>query len=223
MNNFIDKFVTYHLPEVNSLYKNGIFFTANQGSQYGLTITAGSTYTRNFNYDKYYIIKQGELRSEQYWHSVPSQDESMITNSWIEVQLKKMWVIPHSYIIVDSSNIYRITNWDLLCSQDGVKYDTIESKYVPNLFKQRWQMESFHVPLKTIKLRKPYRYFRLRLNRPQSQESPAFRLGRFEIFGEVAFCNKDCPNPPKFHQLLTCNIRMHIKMPLVFLFIIYWS
>ena len=206
---FIDRFVTYHLPEVSSLYRDGIFSLANQSSEYGTSTRAGSVYEK---FDHSYIVKRGDLINDEYWHGKEGTDPLKIEGNWVEVILDKIWVIPHSYIIVDSSNLYRVMNWDFLASQDGINYDMIDSKYVPTLFTQKWQIEPFNVPQKIIRFRKPYRYFRLKLNRQHNPGHPAFRLGRFEIFGEVAFCNQECNNPPKFPRLLTCLMKQHIHL-----------
>ena len=197
----IDFINTYNLPFSNSKSLEGVVYESLQREK---TVKTNSTsHYQNFSSD--FIIKQGELNGENYFHS--SEDK----NTWVDIIFEEEWIIPTAYVIADSGNKRRLMSWNIEASQDGINYDILDSHFNSTIFKKTWQIEAFRLNLK--RRRKPYRIFRLQQTGPMSEGSPPLRLGRLEIYGVTAFCFEKCttkaPNIIPFNSCSFLRFQLH--------------
>ena len=201
MDDFVDLIISFSKPKRSEDYLEGVIYWSLK-NQKTVNVRYSSTYSVH---PPNSIIKGNSQNDEtNYFHS---QDEG--AKSWIEVVFTKEWIIPSSYIIKESGNIRRLRNWNIEASQDGINYDILDTQKDFETFQEKYQIESF--PIRR-KIYKPYRIFRIQ--QTMSDNSIALRIGRFEVYGETAFCYNDCLTPPKFFTTINMLVKSISHSPL---------
>ena len=195
----VDRFISYSLPYKKEDFLEGVIYWSLNNRR---TIKVNYSSTNGDHPPESIIKGNDQLNGTNYFHSL---DENC--TSWVEVEFENEWIIPCSIVIADSGNIYRLRNWNVEASQDGLNYDIIDSQTNYTKFQTMYQIEAFHIKRKS---NKPYRIFRIQQTGPMSNSTMNLRLGRIEIFGMTAFCYDKCLNPPKFPPLISCVIRKYI-------------
>ena len=100
---------------------------------------------------------------------------------WYQVELHKAIGYMTKYSIRSSGNnetsSKHLTNWDLVASIDGYKWETIDNEETNKL-----QGKGFYY---TFSIRKPglYRFFRIIQSKPNSDLSYGFSIRQFDLFG----------------------------------------
>ena len=120
MTSFFKGIFSFPIPDKKENFLKGVFYkTLLNGRELKVN------YSSLFGYEPADNILLGDqfLSGDKYFHS---QDQN--ADSWIEVIMTKEWVIPNAIVIADSGNIYRLRNWNVTASQDGIDYDVIDSQ-----------------------------------------------------------------------------------------------
>ena len=199
MASFVDYVNAYYLPNRKEMYLQGIV-NMSLYRQKDITVR----FSTEWDFHKAInIIRQGEMTGSNYFHSYDAN-----ADSWVEIQFNEEWVIPHTIVLADSGNKYRIRNWNFEASQNGIDYDILQSHTNDEIFQTEWQIEAFTI--KKVK-RKPYRFFRVQQTGLMSESSMSLRVGRLEVFGVVAFCTSQCPTPPLLPKERTCYHKTNYK------------
>lgn len=114
--------------------------------------------------------------------------------------------------MVESENIFKCRNWKIMGSSDGINFVSLDSQVNNPIFTKNYQEEYFNIN----KRRRAFRFIRIvQTGRSYYGTSggAAFRLGKFEIFGDSLVCNETnakCKTTiPIFPN--DCSVKMHKK------------